>query len=246
MKGIVSTMDSSCEGILAAGTFTRWIGLYDGEGRGGNVGLFQLGKNLDDPPDVGEGKGITQVMWSSCGRYLCTAERFSGGIGVWDIRGTGKRLAWLSGRKGMTMQRLGIDIVNDDVWAGGTDGKVRVWKGLGTKEAILDCDWEIQGHNGQLWNRRFSTLLIQTDAISSATMHPCGTVLASCSGQWPISGGLSSEDSPSSRGQSNNQGSRSSDCADDDRSSRGSCEKTEEIGPDNSLKIWSLHDKYEI
>ncbi|KAI4287721.1 MAG: hypothetical protein L6R35_003014, partial [Caloplaca aegaea] len=71
IKGIVSALGMSPEGYLAAGTFSRWIGLYDGHGRGGSVGAFEL--------DPSGGTGITQVLWSADGRYLCVAERCSDG-----------------------------------------------------------------------------------------------------------------------------------------------------------------------
>ena len=42
MKGIISGLSLSAEGILAAGTFTRWIGMYDSRGIGGTIGVFEL------------------------------------------------------------------------------------------------------------------------------------------------------------------------------------------------------------
>ena len=147
MKGIVSTLAMSCEGILAAGTFTRWIGLY---GRGGSMGVFELGKNVGDGEGVGEGKGLTQLLWSESGRYLCAAERDSDGISVWDIRGTGKRLTWLKGRNARTMQRLTTHAVGTDLWAGGTDGGVRLWEGVGLKEGVVEPDWDFTAHEGNL------------------------------------------------------------------------------------------------
>ena len=151
MKGIVSTLGISCDGVLAAGTFSRWIGLYDGYGRGGTQGVFEI---KGDREETLGGTGVTQVLWSACGRYLCTAERNSDGLGVWDIRGTGKRLAWLGDRHGMTNQRLGTEIVGSDVWAGGTDGLVRVWEGLGMRQGVVDPVWEFHAHDGKTsWER---------------------------------------------------------------------------------------------
>ena len=135
----------SAEGLLAAGTFSRWVGLYDGYGRGDTVGVFEV---RGDGGDVGGGKGITQVLWSICGRYLCVVERGSDGIGVWDVRGTGKRLAWLGRRFAMTNQRLGVEVLGGEVWAGGMDGTVRVWDGLGIKEGVVDPVWEFRAHEG--------------------------------------------------------------------------------------------------
>lgn len=168
MKGIVSALALSSNGMLAAGTFGRWVGLYGSGGRGDMAGVFEMCKNTKDEHGVEEGTGVTQLLWSSCGSYLCVVERGSDGIGVWDVRSTGKRLSWLRGRKAKTMQRLGAEVVRDEVWAGGTDGYVRVWAGLGMVEGNVDPSWMFQA---------------SSDAVASATLHPSGTVLATCSGQ---------------------------------------------------------------
>lgn len=150
IKGIVSALGMSSEGILAAGTFGRWVGLYDGHGRGGSIGAFEIGEDLSDQEEASGGTGITQILWSEDGRYLCVAERCSDGISVWDIRGTGKRLAWLKGRNAKTNQRLGFEVVGGEVWAGGADGTVRLWEGLGTKEGVLEPSWEFKAHDGKI------------------------------------------------------------------------------------------------
>lgn len=146
MKGIVSALRMSCEGLLAAGTFSRWIGLYDGYGRGGTMGVFEI--NGIDPDDTDNGSGITQVLWSSCGRYLCVVERSSDGISVYDVRGTGRRLSWFRGRKARTNQRLGVDILGSEIWAGGTDGLVRIWEGVGMLEGNISPSREFEAHDG--------------------------------------------------------------------------------------------------
>ena len=152
MKGIVSALAMSSEGILAAGTFGRWLGLYDSGGRGGTAGVFEVGKLDDDKDGVGDGAGITQLVWSPCGRYLCVVERGNEGTGVWDIRITGKRVSWLRGRKAKTMQRLSVEVVGSELWSGGTNGIVRVWEGLGDREGLIDPVYEFQAHKGKIWN----------------------------------------------------------------------------------------------
>lgn len=161
MKGIVSALAVSSDGRLAGGTFGRWVGLYDGFDPGGCVAAFSLADEV-------EGGGVTQVRWSPCGRYLVVVERNSDGMGIWDIRGTGKRLAWLKGRAARSQQRLGVEVFGNDVWAGGLDGKIRLWSELGTKEGDVEPTWEVQAHE---------------DAVSGISMHPCGSVLATSSGQ---------------------------------------------------------------
>ena len=172
LRGIVSAMDTSCDGVLAAGTFSRNVGLYGEYGHGATDAIFSLhggGDDDDDDNDGTKGNGITQVIWDRSGRYLCVAERGSDGVGIWDIRGgTGKRLAWLRGRKANTQQRMGVEVLYGEVWAGGTDGVVRVWEGLGMKEGAIDCDWQFAAHG---------------DVVNGIGLHPGGTVLATCSGQ---------------------------------------------------------------
>lgn len=157
MRGIVSALGISPHGILAAGTFSRGIGLYDGYGREGTRGVFETRESEGDEKDKWAGTGITQLIWSTCGRYLCVVERESDGIGVWDIRGSGRRLAWLQGRCGRTNQRLEAAVMGGEVWAGGTDGNVRVWEGLGKGEGDLDPAWQFHAHDGI---RSFSPLCI--------------------------------------------------------------------------------------
>ncbi|MCJ1312011.1 hypothetical protein MMC25_005685 [Agyrium rufum] len=148
--------------ILAAGTFTRWIGLYDAMGRGGTIGVFNLGgnekRNENDGDSVvmgrqeSEGRGITQLRWlpGNGGQYLLIAERCSDIIHVWDVRMSGRRLAVLRGRRANTMQRMGIDVLDGDtVAAGGTDGMIRIWEGVGKAEGDLWPAWEWKGHDGE-------------------------------------------------------------------------------------------------
>ena len=178
MKGINSAMDISSDGVLAAGTFSRWIGLYDSYGRGGTVGVFQLAGSESETSE-GRGRGVTQVIWSECGRYLCVVERWSDGVGVWDIRGTGKQLAWLGGRRAETQQRLSVDVVGGEVWAGGLDGMVRMWKDFGMATGSVEPSREFKAHD---------------DAVSSVGLHPSGSVLLTCSGQrhWSSSHAVNS------------------------------------------------------
>ena len=226
MKGIISVMAMGGEGLLAAGTFTRWVGLYDGFGRGGEVGVFSVA-STEQKEEGSDGMGITQVLWSRCGRYLCTVERSSDGIGIWDIRGSGKRLAWLKGRKAVTQQRMSVDIMGGEVWAGGTDGMVRVWERLGMTEGVVDPKWKFHAHG---------------DVVTSTMLHPTGSVMATCSGQrhYPASLDFGSEEieRDTDRSDATSQSSRSSP------STQPSMSTDSDAGParafENSLKIWAL------
>ncbi|KAJ9493806.1 hypothetical protein H2202_010734 [Exophiala xenobiotica] len=173
MRGIVSAlaMDNST-GVLAAGTYGRQVGLYNAMGQAECVGVFSVQGTAADT-HIGGG-GITQVTWSQDGRYLYITERKSHGVVIYDIRKTGQLLAWLEGRKAQTNQRLAIDLVtsNDqggqEVWAGGLDGYVRVWRDPHQQEGSVSPAFEFKAHD---------------DAISGVGIHNGGSVLATASGQ---------------------------------------------------------------
>lgn len=55
----------------------------------------------------------------------------------------------MGGRKARTNQRLIVDLIGDEIWAGGTDGKVKVWEGVGMKEGVVEPVFEFHAHDGQ-------------------------------------------------------------------------------------------------
>lgn len=154
MKGIVSALSiAPASNILAAGTFSRHVGLYDSAGLGECLGVFRVDGNEADAR-IG-GRGITQLMWSPCGRYLYIVERYSRGVMVYDIRKTGQLLSWVEGREAETNQRLGVDISNVsnangglEIWAGGVDGNIRLWRNTHCQEGPQQPDLEWHAHNG--------------------------------------------------------------------------------------------------
>lgn len=151
--------------MLAAGTWTRWVGLYDSGGVGGTVGTWSIAGAADDDAGIG-GTGVTQTVWSPCGRYLCVVERVSRGVLVYDVRVTGKLVCWLDGRNAETNQRLGVDAFEGDgnngmeIWAGGNDGVVRVWEEVGRTEGRVERSWEWRAHDGK---RYFDAITMSTD-----------------------------------------------------------------------------------
>lgn len=155
MKGIISalSLQPTGDGILAAGTFTRQVGLYGANGSGQLLGTFSVAKT-EANRHIG-GRGITQLLWSPCGRYLYVAERKSDGVLVYDIRVTGQLLGWLQGRRACTNQRMKIDVVPSgdgdchEIWAGGTDGVMRVWRNPAYAVGAQDPDWEWKVHDGK-------------------------------------------------------------------------------------------------
>ena len=182
-SGIVMSLDIRIDGLVAAGTTGRQIGLYPNEGNADCETWFSIA-NEPGTVDTKQGTGIMQVAWSPCGTYLLAAERQSDGIHVYDMRNTLQRVAWLNGRKADTTQRLGMDVLPTgdryEVWAGGKDGCVRMWKNPGSMGDEQPADGVLRLHE---------------DPVSSAIWHPRGAVLATCSGGWkPTSLGWDSDD----------------------------------------------------
>ncbi|CZS89322.1 related to guanine nucleotide-binding protein [Rhynchosporium agropyri] len=229
MRGIVSAMsqqpspDNADVGMLAAGTWTRWVGLYDVGGLGGTVATWSIAEAADVDAGIG-GTGVTETRWSACGRYMFVVERRSKGVLVFDVRVTGKLVSWLVGRDADTNQRIGIDLFPGDngteVWAGGVDGVVKVWEGVGMTEGSQERSWEWKAHD---------------DPVSSTMVHSSGTVVATSSGH------RSSPGFESSIQGSEDSSDDSSDSESDDEGSVSTRSLSPNFRtPDNSIKVWSL------
>lgn len=184
MKGTVSALSSSPQdapggGVIAAGTWTRWMGLYDMYRVDKAVANWNIaGADLQEFSKDFGGQGIIQTSWSPCGRYLVINERHSSGLLVYDIRGNGKLLSVLSGRDAATQQKLMSDTFGHasdgpgfEVWAGTESGSVKVWDEVGLHYGVVDPKWD--------WDAD----ALETP-ISSAVIHPSGSVVATCAGAW--------------------------------------------------------------
>ena len=141
-------------GIIAAGSRTRYVGLYDGVG-GEEITHFALpGKSngytaRDSPRNELSGDGVTSLKWSPDGTYLYIAERNSDSILIYDARKFSLALGHCAGRAALTNQKLGFDLytatstygsASQEVWAGGTDGKIRVWMNPHLREGRIEAD----------------------------------------------------------------------------------------------------------
>ncbi|PHH64428.1 hypothetical protein CDD81_4649 [Ophiocordyceps australis] len=166
-KGTVSALAApqSCPSLVAAGTRTRAIGLYDLARCHSAVASW----SLDGP-----GHGIVQLLWSPCARYLVVNERRASSLVVYDMRAS-KLLARLSGRASTSQQRLVCDVYQGlespgfEVWAGDELGRVCIWDRVGCSDASPEPSWSWPAHHAP---------------VSSTALHPCGSVLATCSGAW--------------------------------------------------------------
>lgn len=180
MKGTVSALAASppaADGgsVIAAGTWTRWVGLYDIHRTNKTVANWNIAGAVEaGSPDIG-GQGISQTLWSPCGRYLLLNERNASGLLVYDVRVTGQLLSILTGREADTQQRLNCDAFPGEdggfeVWAGTQNGDVKVWEGVGLhSEYGVEPSWGWQGHESP---------------VSNAVLHAGGSVVATCSGGW--------------------------------------------------------------
>lgn len=183
MKGTVAALaaspyDANGGSIVAAGTWTRWMGLYDLQRTDKVVANWSISHAGDVEFDAHlDGQGIVQVVWSPCGRYIVVNERHSGSLLVYDIRGSGQLLSALSGRKSTTQQRLACDVFQGDisgntgfeVWAGSEDGSVLVWEDVGMQYGVTHPSWDWKAHDSP---------------VGSTVLHGSGSVAATCSGGW--------------------------------------------------------------
>lgn len=241
VKGIVSALSISLEDLLAVGLFSRRIGIYQ-TGQGQPMTSFQLfghERSDDGQTDIG-GTGVTQCSWSPCGRYLYVAERQSEGILVYDIRVTGRKLGLLAGRKAMTNKRMGFDVVQSneghEIWAGGTDGRVRVWANPHMTNDVKQPDWGWDAHG---------------DVVASVCRDRSRKYAATCSGSSRYVGIPSRPEPPDYDGtESEDDGDSTSDCdsASSDSSSMTSTSTSSSTiigngvrpGDDYSLKLWNV------
>ncbi|OTA03812.1 hypothetical protein A9Z42_0043210 [Trichoderma parareesei] len=184
MKGTVAALAASPPAdvvhghgsILAAGTWTRWMGTYDLHRSDRVVANWSIAGADEKAFGVAlGGQGIVQTAWSPCGRYLVVNERQSRGLLVYDIRGTGQLLAVLDGRGSTTQQRLHFDIFPGEngfeVWAGTQHGAVAVWEGVGMRNDVVEPSWTWGAHESP---------------VGSTIVHSSGSVVATCSGGWGL------------------------------------------------------------
>ncbi|KKY38011.1 putative wd repeat-containing protein [Diaporthe ampelina] len=188
MRGTVSALsmqnDENCvpTGLLAAGTWTRWVGLYDFARGGERVATWSVAEAAasfsvqDSPPGSPQqhcvpkqrstsrgkkqpiagigGAGINQTAWSPDGRYLLVNERQSTGVLVYDVRVTNKVLGFLAARDALTHQRLDLTVYPDSDGVGGFE----VW--AGTRDGTVKVWQGVGSEEGCIWpSWDFSTIV---------------------------------------------------------------------------------------
>ncbi|KAB8342756.1 hypothetical protein FH972_022354 [Carpinus fangiana] len=229
MKGIVSALAcfdaSSGPGLVAAGTWSRKIGLYSGGRALSQVALWALADDSWASPtsdvnqatgekiDIG-GSGVDKVEWSPCGRYLYVFERKSDGGLVYDVRVLGKKLGTLTGRDALTNQRMGVQVVPADLsdefldteiptddsdhvhtWSSEAGGHHDVY--TSSTAGVVNVYRNPHLKAGAI-NADYSIPGLHGDAIGGLSMHPQFGVLATASGQRHFDDLDSSDDSDDS------------------------------------------------
>jgi telomerase Cajal body protein 1 len=191
-KGWISALSlsppttTSTSGLLAAGARTRYIGIYDPVS-GTDVTHFSLPGTIDGKKMRNEnlkhvmGEGVSHLKWSPCSKYLYVAERDSDVLLIYDVRNFSLSVAYCTGRKALTKQKLGFDVwnagaspydvegVSHEIWAGGTDGKIRVWRDPYVKEGAVEPDEVVKVHDGDV-------------PVVSTLVHASGNLAVAASG----------------------------------------------------------------
>lgn len=183
-KGTISALAASSpevgSPILAAGSWNRWVALYDYLRTPSPTSHWSLESATD--PLSGEkiaGGGVAQTVWSPCGRYLLLSERNSNGILVYDIRKNHRLLGVLGPRDARTQMRVACDIFatgaeasdagNFEVWSGTMDGTVKVWENagalVGSGESLSSWGWK--AHEAP---------------VTNTALHPSGSVVVTSAG----------------------------------------------------------------
>lgn len=185
-KGVVTSLAiAPTSGMLAAGTRARTVGLHDAEGSGEQIthlvlptstvsGQLQWGRARAGEPRVGG--GVTQLKWTPCGKYLYIAERMSDHLFVYDVRNFSYCLGYCAGRQALSNQKMGFDVWGRgegdvEVWAGGTDGRIRIWENAHLKEGEVGPDQVLETGMGSL---------------AGTLVHPTGSIAIAASGEHEI------------------------------------------------------------
>lgn len=187
------------DGLLAAGSRTRHIGIYDSTS-GSEITSFALAHSQtpDEPLAQATGSGVTSLKWSPCGTYLYVAERCSSALLIYDARRFSLVLGYCAGRKADSKQKLGFDVVGAGlgpsgvgagvdaashvVWAGGSDGCVRLWSDPYLKQGPVEADHVVRVSGGGGAGG-------EELPVVSTLVHPKGSLAVTASGKMRVGDG---------------------------------------------------------
>lgn len=182
-KGVVTALCiSPTADMLAAGARSRHLGLYD-PASATEITHFALpgallrGTQRTADPELQAimGDGVTQLRFSPCGTYLYVAERCSNTLLIYDVRNYSLALGHCAGRAARTKQRLGFDVWSagdgHEIWAGGTDGRVRAWRDPWAREGAVEADEVVEVGDGP---------------VSACLVHACGSLAVVARGRYEV------------------------------------------------------------
>lgn len=221
-KGTISALAASSPDygspLLAAGSWNRWVALYDYLRTPSPTSHWSLSDAIDPlSRNKVVGGGVTQTLWSPCGRYLFINERNSTSLVVYDIR-KGHRLLGVLDRDARTQMRMGCDVFamgaeasdagSFEVWSGTTDGTVKCWVEAGS---FLGS-----GESPRYWSWK-----AHEAPVTNTALHPSGSVVVTSAGTLG---------SPSDSAIESQVGKRNGDGVPEIPLSH--------VTPDTNLKIW--------
>lgn len=160
-------------------------------------------------------------------------------------------MGWLSGRKAEANFQMGFDVVPTtyglEVWAGGTDGYMRMWSNPEQQEGELVPSEAFKVHEGMLASLTSAFFKTDTnlDAVCATQMHFSGSVVATLSTKDRYASRASSESnvSLSSASSGCSDSSSGSSGSEDDESSEGTDDtdsSSHHSHSDATLKLWSI------
>jgi hypothetical protein len=117
-----------------------------------------------------------------------------------------------------------------ELWAGGTDGKVRVWKDVGSKSGGMEPDAEWLAHEAEI-------------TVGGTALHSTGSVVATASGmrrEKKFTPDTECNSESASEDESSEDSDDNSESASTFSRDSASCSTHDEPPEDNSIKIWSL------
>ncbi|KAK9900789.1 WD40 repeat-like protein [Cystobasidium minutum MCA 4210] len=225
-KGLISSIALSLDnsGLMAAGSFTKSLYLYDASG-----GEPRLIRSLKSKDPSHRGAGVTQVNFHpTMPNYVYSTSRRMNHILVWDIRNPSDVMLALP-RPGNTHQRIHFDIDPWGKWltTGDTNGDVRFYD-------THDPDGDMPA----------AVYHLAEDTVSSAMLHPLQPLLLTASGsrRFPVASRSASFSDSSS--ESDSDDSLSSPTGDDieTREKQSPTRNTPAVRntAKSALSLWSL------
>ncbi|KAJ8296005.1 Telomerase Cajal body protein 1 [Rhodotorula toruloides] len=215
-KGIISSLafsppDSSSSSLLAAGSFSGSVGLYDISSPTPLAHLLQ-------PSQHG---GITKLLFHPLSPHLLfAASRQSTHLDIWDLRNTSRTSSnGKLSRMARTNQRLGFDIDPSGTWlaAGDQDGNLSIFSAQPLPDQL----------------EPITTFSLSAEPISTTLFHPFAPLLITTSGARKFGGAGRAGRDAASESESDSSDEEGEAAADEPGDGLDVSER-------NSLELWKI------